>query len=218
MLLNQVLGEAKKQFVAKFVANTPVDVQAEIFRMIREQQQSGVVYGLQEGQKAKDFTLNNSVGVNVNLFEQLSNGPVVLTFYRGGWCPFCNIQLRAYQNILPEIEALGGQLIAVSPQSPDNTLSQQEKEDLRFQVLSDTNGLVGAFYNVLYDVPLYIQEIMTNQFNLNLAEYNATNRWILPIPSTFMIDESGVIRSAYVNPDFMKRLEPQDILDQLKKL
>jgi peroxiredoxin len=214
MLLNQILDEAKKQFVTK----TSADVQAGIFRLIREQQQSGMVYGLQEGQQAKDFTLNNSAGVPVNLFEQLSNGPVVLTFYRGGWCPFCNIQLRAYQNILPEIEALGGQLIAVSPQSPDNTLSQQEKEGLRFQVLSDTNGLAAAFYKVLFDVPLYIQEIMTNQLKLNMAEYNATNRWILPIPSTFLIDESGVIRSAYVNPDFMKRLEPQDILDQLKKL
>jgi peroxiredoxin len=214
MLLNQILDEAKKQFVAK----VPADVHTEIFRLIREQQQSGIVYGLKEEQKAKDFTLNNSVGVPVNLFEQLSNGPVVLTFYRGGWCPFCNIQLRAYQNILLEIEALGGQLIALSPQSPDNTLSQQEKEDLRFQVLSDTNGLAAAFYNVLFDVPSYIQEIMTNKLKRNLAEYNATDRWILPIPSTFIIDKSGVIRSAYVNPDFMKRLEPQDILDQLKEL
>jgi peroxiredoxin len=128
------------------------------------------------------------------------------------------MQLRAYQAILPKIEALGGQLIAVSLQSPDNTLSQQEKEGLRFQVLSDTNGLVAAFYNVLYDVPPYMQEIMTTKFGLNLAEYNVTDRWILPIPSTFMIDESGVVRSAYVNPDFMRRLETHEILDQLRKL
>lgn len=214
MRLNEILDEAKKQFVAK----TPSDVHNEIFRLIREQQQSGKVYGLQEGQQAKDFTLNNSAGVPMNLFEQLSKGPVVLTFYRGGWCPFCNMQLRAYQSILPEVEALGGQLVAVSPQSPDNTLSQQEKEELRFHVLSDTNGLAAALYNLLYDVPPSIQEIMTNQFKLNLMEYNAANRWILPVTSTFIIDESGVIRSAYVNPDFMQRLEPQDILDQLKKL
>lgn len=214
MRLNEILDEAKKQFVAK----TPSDVHNEIFRLIREQQQSGKVYGLQEGQQAKDFTLNNSAGVPTNLFEQLSKGPVVLTFYRGGWCPFCNMQLRAYQSILPEVEALGGQLIAVSPQSPDNTLSQQEKEELRFQVLSDKNGLAAALYNLLYDVPPSIQEIMTNQFKLNLMGYNAANRWILPVTSTFIIDESGVIRSAYVNPDFMQRLEPQDILDQLKKL
>nr|WP_263364564.1 redoxin domain-containing protein [Paenibacillus arenilitoris] len=128
------------------------------------------------------------------------------------------MQLRAYQNILPEIRALGGQLIAVSPQSPDNTLSQKEKDELSFQVLSDTNGLVAAFYRILYDVPAYIQRIMENRFGLNLAEYNATDRWILPIPSTFMIDESGVIRSAHVNPDFMQRPEPDQLLDHLKKL
>ncbi|MFC5702682.1 peroxiredoxin-like family protein [Cohnella faecalis] len=214
MLLHEMLEEAKKQFVAK----VPADVHTEIFRLIREQQQAGIVYGLQEGQQAKDFTLNNSAGVPVNLFERLSSGPVVLTFYRGSWCPFCNIQLRAYQAILPEIEALGGQLIALSPQSPDNTLSQQEKEALRFQVLSDTNGLAAGLYHVLFDVPSYIQEVMTNKLKRNLADYNATDRWILPIPSTFIIDKSGIIRSAYVNPDFMQRLEPQDILDQLKKL
>ncbi|MNS24364.1 putative peroxiredoxin bcp [compost metagenome] len=212
MLLNQILEEAKKQFVAK----TPEDFHEEIFRMIRQQQQSGIVYGVQEGQQAKDFTLNNSADIPVNLFEQLSHGPVVLTFYRGGWCPFCNMQLRAYQNILPDIEALGGQLIAISPQSPDHTLSQQEKEGLGFQVLSDRNGLAAALYHVLFDVPQYIQEAMTNRLSLNLAEYNAADRWILPIPSTFIIDQSGVIRLAYVNPDFMKRLEPQEILNQLK--
>ncbi|OXS55333.1 alkyl hydroperoxide reductase [Cohnella sp. CIP 111063] len=214
MSLNQTLEEMKQQFIAQ----SPAEVQAAMFRSIREQQQSGIPYGLQEGQKAKDFTLKNAMGIPVHLYEELAKGPVVLTFYRGGWCPYCNSQLRAYQKVLPEIEAQGARLIAVSPQSPDNTLSQQEKEELQFQVLSDTNGLVAAFYNILYDVPPYIQEMMTNLFQLNLAEYNATDRWILPIPSTFMIDESGIIRSAYVNPDFMKRPDPEDILHELRKL
>ncbi|AOZ92926.1 redoxin domain-containing protein [Paenibacillus crassostreae] len=108
-------------------------------------------------------------------------------------------------------------MIAVSPQSPDNTLSQREKEELTFQVLSDTNGLVAAFYNILYDVPVYIQDIM-KPIGMDLMEYNATNRGILPIPSTFMIDESGIIRSAYVNPDFMQRFDPMNILHELRKL
>lgn len=213
MLLTQTLAEARQGFIA----HTPLEIQMAMSRQIREQQESGNTYGLQEGQKAKDFTLKNALGETVNLYDELSKGPVVLTFYRGGWCPFCNSQLKAYQKLLPDIEALGGQLIAVSPQSPDNTLSQQEKEELTFQVLSDTNGLVAAFYNILYDVPDYIQDIM-KQMGMDLAEYNATNRWILPIPSTFMIDESGIIRSAYVNPDFMQRLDPENILHELRKL
>ncbi|GAB1154571.1 peroxiredoxin-like family protein [Paenibacillus illinoisensis] len=213
MSLTQDLAQAKQAFIA----NTPLEIQAEMFRQIQEQQESGIAYGRQEGQKAKDFTLKNALGETVNLFDELSKGPVVLTFYRGGWCPFCNTQLKSYEKILPEIEALGGQLIAVSPQSPDNTLSQQEKEALSFQVLSDTNGLVAAFYNILYDVPDYLQNIM-KQVGMDLTEYNAMNSWVLPIPSTFMIDESGIIRSAYVNPDFMQRLDPEDILHELRKL
>ncbi|WP_068784174.1 peroxiredoxin-like family protein [Paenibacillus phocaensis] len=214
MTFTQTLDQMRQEFIA----NTPVDVYNELFRLIHGQQQAGQAFGLQEGQKAKDFTLNNSLGQPVNLYDELSQGPVVLTFYRGGWCPFCNTQLRAYQKVLPQIEAIGGRLIAVSPQSPDNTLTQQEKEELQFQVLSDTNGVTAAAYNILYDVPDYIQDIFLNQFNLDLAEYNATNRWILPITSTFMIDESGIIRSAYVEPDFMKRPDPEDILEQLRRL
>jgi len=214
MSLTQMLEEAKSQFVAQ----TPADIHMEMFRMIREQQQSGLSSGLVEGAKAKDFVLKNALGQEISLYEELSKGPVVLTFYRGGWCPFCSMQLRAYEKALPEIQALGAQLLAVSPQSPDNTLSQTEKEQLSFQVLSDTNGLVAVKYNVLYDVPDYIRDIMENKFGLNLAEYNATNRWILPVPSTFMIDESAIVRSAYVNPDFMQRMDPDDILTELKKL
>ncbi len=213
MSLTQTLAEVKQQFVA----HTPFEIQSLMFRQIKEQQESGNLYGRSVGEKAKDFTLKNALGETVNLYEELSKGPVVLTFYRGGWCPFCNTQLKSYQKLLPEIQAIGAQLIAVSPQSPDNTLSQQEKEELTFQVLSDTNGLTAAIYNILYDVPDYIQDIM-HQMGMDLAEYNATNRWILPIPSTFMIDESGIIRSAYVNPDFMQRLDPEDILRELRKL
>ncbi|MCD1258974.1 AhpC/TSA family protein [Paenibacillus athensensis] len=214
MTLTQMLQEAKAQFVAQ----TPADIHMEMFRMIREQQQAGIASGLAEGTKAKDFVLKNALGQEISLYEELSKGPVVLTFYRGGWCPFCSMQLRAYEKALPEIQALGAQLLAISPQSPDNTLSQAEKEQLSFQVLSDTNGLAAVKYNVLYDVPDYIRSIMEHKFGLNLAEYNATNRWILPVPSTFMIDESAVIRSAYVNPDFMQRMDPDDIVAELKKL
>lgn len=207
-----------EQMRQEYVANSPADVYNEINRLITEQQQAGQAFGLEVGQKAKDFTLNNTLGQPVNLYDELAKGPVVLTFYRGGWCPFCNMQLRSYQKVLPQIEAIGGQLIAVSPQSPDNTLTQKEKEELEFQVLSDTNGLVAAAYNILYDVPDYIKDIFLNKFNLDLAEYNATNRWILPITSTFMIDESGIIRSAYVEPDYMKRPDPEDILERLRHL
>ncbi|MGO4546252.1 peroxiredoxin-like family protein [Paenibacillus sp. 2TAB23] len=214
MTLNQELAQMKKAFDP----HTPLDAQAALSRLIREQQESADPFGLQIGQKAKDFTLQDALGRAVNLYDELAKGPVVLTFYRGGWCPYCSRQLKSYQQVLPEIEKLGAQLIAISPQSPDATLSQTEKDELRFHVLSDRNGLVATKYRILYDVPDYIQDVFQQNIGLNLAEYNATNRWILPVPSTFMIDESGSVRSAYVNPDFMNRFEPEDILFELSKL
>ena len=214
MSLKEQMDEAK----AQFVASTPAEVHMEMFRMIREQQEAGLVTGLPVGSKAKDFTLKKALGEETTLYEELAKGPEVLTFYRGGWCPFCSMQLRAYQSILPQIEAIGGQLIAISPQSPDNTLTQTEKEELAFTVLSDTNGLIATKYRILFEVPDYIQDLTQNVMGLDLAEYNATDRWILPVPATFMIDESAIIRAAHVDSDFMKRMEPQDILDELSKL
>lgn len=214
MTFTQELTETKRQLEL----HTPLEIQAALTQLIREQQQSGIAYGLKEGTKAKDFTLNNATGQTVNLYEELSKGPVVLVFYRGGWCPFCNLQLKSYQKVLPAIRELGAQLIAVSPQSPDNTLSLQEKHELEFQVVSDPGGVAAASYNILYDVPQYMQDIMSGVMGVNLAEYNSTDRWILPIPSTFMIDESGIIRSSYINPDFMQRQSPDEILAELRKL
>ncbi|RED51184.1 peroxiredoxin-like family protein, partial [Cohnella lupini] len=173
--------------------------------------------GISIGAKAKDFTASDALGNKVTLYDELSKGPVVLVFYRGSWCPFCNIQLRAYQQILPQIHALGAQLIAISPQAPDNSLSIIEKQNLTYKVLSDSNGLAAAKYNILYEVPGFLQNMLEN-FGLNLAEYNSTNRWILPVPATFMIDENAIVRSAYVNPNFMQRMEPADILYELQKL
>ncbi|CAN7761739.1 peroxiredoxin-like family protein [Paenibacillus sp. LjRoot56] len=88
-----------------------------------------------------DFKLTNALGQDVILFEELAKGPVVLVFYRGGWCPFCNMQLKAYQQILPENQGMGAQLIAISQQKPDHSLSLQEKEGLEFQVLSRSERL-----------------------------------------------------------------------------
>ncbi|CAN7761941.1 peroxiredoxin-like family protein [Paenibacillus sp. LjRoot56] len=213
----QNLTEQLEAATQQFKANAPIEAQIKIGQMIEELQKSGIASGKQQGEKAVDFKLTNALGRDVILFEELAKGPVLLVFYRGGWCPSCNMQLRAYQQILPEIQAMGAQLIAISPQKPDHSLSLQEKESLEFQVLSDPNGLVTAKYNLLFDVPPGVRELMEGN-GLNLAEYNNTSKWVLPIPATFIIDENAIIRSAYVNPNFRQRQSPEEILQELKKL
>lgn len=179
--------------------------------------ESGIARGLQAGESAPDFTLTDALGKEIRLSEELANGPVILTFYRGGWCPFCNLQLRAYQEFLPEFRELGASLIAVSPQSPDNTLSQQEKERLTFLVASDTEGRVAEQYRVLYEVTGSLKSLY-EKFNLHLPEYNASSRWFLPVSATFVVDRSSIIRYAHIDPNFMRRLEPDTILQVLRDL
>jgi peroxiredoxin len=214
---NQNLTEQLEVATQQFKANSPIEAQFKIGQMIEELQKSGIASGKQLCEKAVDFKLTNALGRDVILFEELAKGPVVLVFYRGGWCPFCNMQLKAYQQIMPEIQAVGAQLIAISPQKPDHSLSLQEKEGLEFQVLSDPNGLVTAKYNLLFDVPPGVRKVM-ERIGLDLAEYNNTSKWVLPVPATFMIDESAIIRSSYVNPNFMQRQSPEEILRELRKL
>ncbi|MBP1964337.1 peroxiredoxin-like family protein [Paenibacillus aceris] len=212
------LKEQLDQTKAAFISNIPAEVQTEIFQCIKDQQQSGIIVGLNAGDKAPNFSLMNSLGKQVTLYDELAKSPVILIFYRGSWCPFCNVQLRAYQQVLSEIQNDGAQLIAVTPQRPDKSLSQKEKENLAFQVLSDLNGYVAERYQILFELPGYLQNTFQNKLGLNLTAFNKSDRWVLPVPATYLIDKEGLIRYAHVDPDFMKRLEPQVIIEQLKKL
>jgi peroxiredoxin len=142
---------------------------------------------------------------------------VVLSFYRGGWCPYCNLQLRAYQRVLPEIRALGAQLVAVSPEAPDHTLSTQQKNELDFEVLSDTDGTVGRAWRLVYGLSDELRGLYAaNQ--MDLARINADGRWELPLPATYVIGSDGVVRLAFVDVEYRRRLEPDQILGALRAL
>ncbi|TYP71229.1 peroxiredoxin-like family protein [Paenibacillus methanolicus] len=214
MSFNEQLARTK----ASFKAALPEEAQAKILLHVKEQQESGIVYGLREGDQAPNFSLANPLGEPITLYDELAKGPVVLVFYRGSWCPFCNVQIRAYQRMLPDLQQLGSQLIAISPQSQDNSLTQMEKEQLTFPVLSDPNGDVAHRYNLLFELPAYLQDVFKHKLGRDLALINQCDRWVLPVPATFLIDRGGVVRRHYVNPDYMNRMEPQEILDHLKRL
>ncbi|MFB9327455.1 peroxiredoxin-like family protein [Paenibacillus aurantiacus] len=203
---------------AGFYAKVPEEAQTKILLHVKEQQESGIVYGLREGERAPNFSMTNPLGEPITLHDELAKGPVVLVFYRGSWCPFCSVQLRAFQRLLPDIQRNDGQLIAISPQSPDNSLTQIEKEQLTFPVLSDPNGDVANRYNLLFELPAYLRDTFLHALGRDLALFNQCDRWVLPVPATFLIDRGGVVRRSYVNPDFMDRMEPQEILDHLKLL
>lgn len=170
------------------------------------------------GQKAPAFELPNSEGKLVSLDALLTKGPVVLTFYRGSWCPYCNLQLRALQARLEDIHALGATLVAVSPQVPDGSMTLDEIREMDFTVLSDQDAKVASQYGVAWEVPEFLVEHMRVDRNLNLEAINNGNGSILPIPATFILGRDGMVTWRYVDVDYRTRSEPDDIIEALQKL
>ncbi|MCB4799895.1 peroxiredoxin-like family protein [Neotamlana laminarinivorans] len=173
---------------------------------------------LKVGEKAPDFNLPNAKGDTISLYNLLNNGPVVLTFYRGSWCPYCNLQLRALQAKLNEIEDLGATLVAVSPEVPDGSLTENEISNMEFTVLSDQDAKTAKNYGVAWEVPEFLMEHMRVDRNLDLKKINNGNSNVLPIPGTFIINKHGIVTWNYVNVDYRTRSEPDEIIEALKAL
>ena len=179
---------------------------------------SGAAPGLAVGERAPDFTLPDASGHAVTLSERLASGPVVLSFYRGDWCPYCNLELRALQAHLPEIHARGASVIAISPQSPDRATPLAEREGLGFDILSDIHQETIRAYRLQFTPPAAVKDVYINVFGNDLSTQNADGSWDLPIPATFVIDGNASVRAAFVSADYTTRMEPADILDELRRL
>ena len=172
---------------------------------------------LNVGDTIPRFTLPNAKGEPVAIANVLKNGPLVISFYRGGWCPFCNLEFKALTDALPEIQRYGATLIGISPETPDVAQQTVSQHNLPFEVLSDVgNDVIRTFglVNVVYEEmrPLYLE------WGLDIPAHNGDDSWEIPIPATYVIDTQGVIRAAYVNKDYTQRMEPADIISSLKQL
>jgi len=175
-------------------------------------------------QQAPGFVLPNQKGESISLADLLAKGPVVVTFYRGSWCPYCNLQLRALQARLSELHDLGAQLVAISPEVPDGSLDTDAIDNMAFNVLSDQDSKVATQYGVAWEVPEFFLEHMKVDRDLdlnainNIAKDSEESSTILPIPATFVIDTDGTVTWRYVDVDYRTRSEPEDIIVALKKL
>ena len=172
---------------------------------------------LKTGDQAPDFALPNPSGRPVSLSGLLRGGAAVVTFYRGGWCPYCNLQLRAYQRALGEITALGGKLVAISPQLPDGSLTTVETNKLTFDVLSDVGNYVARSFGLVYALPDELRAALTSN-NKALPGINGDDSWELPLPATYVIAPDRKIALAEIELDYRERLEPQAIVAALRSL
>lgn len=174
--------------------------------------------GLKVGETAPGFSLMNARGETVSLADLLARGPVVLTFYRGAWCPYCNLQLRGLSESVPAISAAGAQLVAITPQTPDKSLEQVKKDGFPFEILSDLDSEVMRAYGLLFEVLEQVSDVYRRNFDLDLAEYNGEGRYVLPVPATYVIDTDGVVRFAHADTDYRQRVEPVRILAAVEAL
>ncbi|RJQ76055.1 AhpC/TSA family protein [Pseudonocardiaceae bacterium YIM PH 21723] len=175
----------------------------------------GLVPGLRLGDIAPDFDLPDQNGNSVSLSTRLADGPVVLTFYRGAWCPYCNLELRAYEQARGIFAEMGAHIIAVSPQLPDATAETVQKNDLRFDVLSDVWQTTLADYGLRFEVPEPVRSLLFPAVTAALAEQGS---WTLPAPATFVIDQQRVIRARHVSMNFSSRMEPTEALQVVTRL
>jgi peroxiredoxin len=171
----------------------------------------------QVGDQAPEFVLPDQSGRAVHLSGLLRHGPVVLIFYRGEWCPYCNLQLRTFQAELPALTERGAQLVAISPQTPDHSLSMAERNELEFVVLSDSTADVIDQYGLRYEVPSELRELLTAAGN-DVAAHNGETGWVLPAVGTFVIDPDGHVRYANVRGDWTERAEPAEVLAVLDQM
>lgn len=216
--MSNTLSQQTEQTRNEFIASLPEDQQAIVGQAFQDLMASAVAAAaINIGDPAPDFDLPNVKGGSVSLQAALRDGPVVLSFYRGSWCPFCNLELNALQARLADIQAAGARLIAVSPEKPDASLSHAEKLDLAFDVLCDQGNRTARDYGLIMTVaesvrPLYLQ------WGIDVPAANGDDTYELPVPATYVIAPDGNIHAAYVDKDYTTRMEPADIVEALSRL
>ncbi len=168
------------------------------------------------GDPAPEFALPDGSAEIVRSADLLARGPLVVSFYRGVWCPYCNTELQALEAFLPQIEEFGGSLVAISPQSAANSRKSARQNGLTFPILSDQGNEVAAAFGLRYHLPDYLIELY-KQLGNDLPLINGEPSWTLPIPARYVIGQDGVIRYANVSPDYTLRPEPEDMLPALRR-
>lgn len=210
------LREKIAEYDAAKAKRVPAAVLETMAEATRQLEGLGIVdRSLKTGDRIPDFTLPNHNGEQRSISDLLAKSVVVLNFYRGGWCPYCNMELHALQQALPDIRASGADLVAISPELPDKALDTQARHTLEFEVLSDVGNKVSESFGLTFELPQQLRPIYT-KLGIDIAEFNGDYSFILPVPATYVVDSDGIIRHHFVNVDYTRRMEPDDLLQVLR--
>ena len=196
--------------------NAPPEIHPIMERATAELVASGAAgRALKVGARAPSFTLNDPDGKPVSSVDLLSKGPLVISFYRGVWCPYCNMELQELEAARSTIEAAGANVVAISPQKAANSRRSARENSLGFPILSDPGNEVAAAFGLRFELPSYLVDLYKKLGN-NLPLTNGDDSWTLPMPGRFAIGQDGTVLYAEVNPDYTQRPEPEDLLPVLR--
>ncbi len=170
---------------------------------------------LQSGDVLPDFELPDENQHTVHLNDVLQDKYLIVSFYRGGWCPYCNMELRALQQLSDEFKNLGADLVAISPETPDNSMTTSEKNGLKFKILSDIDNIYAKQLNLAFQMPGELREVY-HSFGLHVDKHNGNTNYELPMPATYIVDHNKKIIHHFVPEDYTQRLDPEEISSFLK--
>ena len=172
--------------------------------------------GLRVGSKAVDFMMVDQNGTMVHLKQLLKKGPVILKWYRGGWCPYCNLELKSFSDKLDTIQSLGATLVAISPEIPDKVDETVSENKIHFSIISDTDNQLGKKYDLVYR----LDKVTANRYesSFQLSAYNGNTKAEVPLPATYIIDTDGIIKYAFINTDYKKRADIGEVISQISFL
>jgi peroxiredoxin len=208
-----MLSDALDSIKARFKENAPAEISGAF---AAEQARNTASDVAAVGTAVADFKLQDATGGQVSLDEIIANGPAVLVFYRGAWCPYCNTTLHTYQQeLLPQLETLGVRLVAISPQLPDGSLTMKESNELEFSVLSDVGNEVARSLNITYRQEQEVRDA-AGQLGLDLTVVNGTEVAELPHPTVLIVNQDKTIRFIDVHPDYTTRTDPEEIVAALR--
>jgi peroxiredoxin len=212
--LTRTLNQVRNELMAGF---SDADRESYLFLVDWLRKADIASHALQVGDTAPDFLLPDAHG-RLHSSEQLrGEGPLVVSFYRGGWCPFCNAELRALQAAKAEFDRLKANLVVVSPETGDLPRQLKRQLNLDLTMLADVDYGVAMSYGVLFRVPDETKAHYSGQ-GYDFGQRHGSIEWMLPLPATFVIDQDGVVRGAFIEPDFTIRQEPSDILNKVRQL
>lgn len=212
MKLSETLAQAREASKSRI----PEDRRKILIQGIEDLKASGITdRSLKQGDAAPDFTLPDASGNDVNSAELRGGGALVITFYRGGWCPYCNFELKALQEKLPEIRDLGAQMVAISPETPDRAADTASKNEVSFPVLSDAGNRVARQFGLVFELPETIRPIYL-KMGIDLPTQNGDGSFELPVPATYVVGSDGMVKLAAVDADYRYRLDPEEVIAALK--